>query len=322
MPELLSRLGAVARQLDERYGIHERDVQVLLVNDGSTDKTLDMLRDHCHTHPGYAVINLSRNHGHQVAITAGLDHAQGDAVVIIEGDLQDPPEVILDLYEKYREGYDVVYAVRNTRDGETWFKLVTANLFYKALRYLTRVDIPANTGDFRIMSRRMADALGGLRERHRFVRGLVSWIGFRQTGILYDRQRRFAGETKYPFSKMVRFAVDGITAFSSVPLRITSYFGFLIAGAGFLYALYVLYLRFFTDQTVQGWTSLIVIVLLLGGVQLIALGVIGEYLGRLHDESKRRPLYIVERIYKAESPLPEGRRDARIEDRRPDDRRA
>jgi dolichol-phosphate mannosyltransferase len=297
LPELLSRVAAVKRQLHQQNGIPDSGIELLFVNDGSTDEGPAILKAHCQTHPDYVLINLSRNHGHQLAITAGLDHARGDAVVMIDGDLQDPPEVIVDLYRKYQEGYDVVYAVRNTRKGETWFKLVTASLFYKTLRHLTRVDIPANTGDFRIISRRVADSLRALRERHRFIRGLVSWVGFHQTGIRYDRQPRFAGHTKYPLSKMIRFAIDGITAFSSVPLRLISYVGFLTAVAGFCSAAYVLYLRLFTDRTVQGWTSLIVIVLLLGGVQLIALGVIGEYLGRLHEESKSRPLYIIESIY-------------------------
>lgn len=299
LPELLSRFGAVKTQLHRSCDIPEGGIEILFVNDGSTDDTLNILLAHCRRHPDYVLINLSRNHGHQLAITAGLDHARGDAVVMIDGDLQDPPELIVDLYRKQQEGYDVVYAVRNTRKGETWFKLLTASFFYKTLRRLTGVDIPANTGDFRIMSRRVADSLRALRERHRFIRGLVSWVGFRQTGIGYDRQPRFAGETKYPLSKMIRFAVDGITAFSAVPLRLISYTGLFTAVAGFFCALYVLYLRLFTDRTIPGWTSLIVIVLILGGVQLIALGVIGEYLGRLHEESKRRPLYIIEGIYRA-----------------------
>lgn len=299
LPELLSRITAVSTELNKQHGIPESGIEVLFVNDGSSDESFELLKKYCQNHPGYILINLSRNHGHQLAITAGIDHARGDAVAIIDGDLQDPPEFILDLYRKYREGYDVVYAVRNTRKGETWFKLATANLFYKVLRQLTRVDIPANTGDFRIISRRVANSLCSLRERHRFIRGLVSWVGFRQTGISYDRQRRLAGDTKYPVSKMVKFAIDGITGFSSVPLRFISYLGLVAAISGFISAAYVLYLRLFTDRTVQGWTSLTTIVLLLGGVQLIALGVIGEYLGRLHDESKRRPLYIIENIYDA-----------------------
>jgi dolichol-phosphate mannosyltransferase len=297
LSELLSRIGAVKAQLHQHWGLPDRGIEVLFVNDGSTDDTRAILKAHCQTRPDYVLINLSRNHGHQLAITAGLDHAGGDAVVMIDGDLQDPPEMIIDLYRKHREGYDVVYAVRNTRPGETWFKLTTASLFYKTLRHLTGVDIPADTGDFRIISRRVADSLRAIRERHRFIRGLVSWVGFRQTGIVYDRQPRFAGHTKYPLSKMIRFAIDGITSFSSVPLRFISYVGLFTALLGFVAAAYVLYLRLFTDRTIQGWTSLIIIVLLVGGVQLIALGVIGEYLGRLHDESKSRPLYIIESIY-------------------------
>jgi glycosyltransferase involved in cell wall biosynthesis len=299
LPALLARLEGVKARLHRDEGIPHGGVEVLFVNDGSTDRTLDMLRSHCATHPDDVLINLSRNHGQQLAITAGLDHARGEAVVIIDGDLQDPPELIVDLYRKSREGYDVVYAVRRTRQGETWFKVWTARLFYRTLRALTRVDIPANTGDFRLMSRRVADVLRSLRERHRFIRGLVSWVGFPQTGIPYDRQPRLAGHTKYRTTKMIGFAVDGITGFSSIPLRAISYLGLLTAMTGFVVAAYALYLRFFTDRTVQGWTSLVIIVLMLGGVQLIALGVIGAYLSRLHDESKGRPLYIVESVYDA-----------------------
>jgi polyisoprenyl-phosphate glycosyltransferase len=299
LPELLARIDAVRDRLHKHEGIPEGGIEVVVVNDGSTDHSFAVLKSHCETHPHDVLINLSRNHGHQLAITAGLDHARGDAVVIIDGDLQDPPEFIVDLYRKYLEGYDVVYAVRNTRQGETWFKLLTARLFYRTLRALTRVDTPANTGDFRIMSRRVADVLRGIREQNRFIRGLVSWIGFKQIGLGYDRQPRFAGETKYPLSRMVRFAIDGIIAFSTVPLRLISCVGLLTALAGFAAAVWALYLRFFTERTVQGWTSLIIIVLVLGGIQLIALGVIGAYLGRLHDESKRRPLYIVEQVYDA-----------------------
>jgi len=300
LPELLSRTATVTRRLETEFAVPPSGVEVIFVNDGSTDRTFDVLKTHCETHRGYVLVNLSRNHGHQLAITAGLDCARGDAVVLIDGDLQDPPEVILDLYRRYLDGYDVVYAVRNSRQGEGWFKLATASTFYRVLRRLTAVDIPANTGDFRIMSRRVADVLRALRERQRFIRGLVSWAGFRQTGILYDRQPRAAGHTKYPLPKMIKFAIDGITAFSAVPLRLISYFGLLTAAAGFCYAIYVLYLRLFTQHTLQGWTSLIVIVVLLGGIQLIALGVIGEYLSRVHDESKSRPLYIIENLYAAD----------------------
>jgi glycosyltransferase involved in cell wall biosynthesis len=249
---------------------------------------------------GLCAAEFIRNHGHQTAITAGIDAARGEAVAVIDGDLQDPPEFIADLYAKLREGYDVVYAVRKKREGETFFKLLTAKIFYRLLKKLTNVDIPLDTGDFRIMSRRLVNVFCSLRERHRFIRGMVSWVGFPQTGLEYERNERFAGETKYTLSRMVKFAFDGITSFSSLPLKFSSYLGILTACAGFLYALYIIYLRLFTDLPVQGWSSIVVVVLLLGGVQLLALGMIGEYLGRIHDESKHRPLYIVENFYDAD----------------------
>lgn len=294
------RMEGVRAIFISRFGITREQMEVILVNDGSRDATFGMLKQICIENSGYVLLNLSRNHGHQTAITAGIDAAKGDAVAVIDGDLQDPPEFIADMYAKIREGFDVVYAVRKKREGETFFKLFTAKLFYRLLKKLTNVNIPVDTGDFRIMSRRVVNVFCSLRERHRFIRGMVSWVGFRQTGLEYERNERFAGETKYTFSKMLKFAFDGITSFSAVPLKLSSYLGILTACAGFLYALYIVYLRLFTDIPIQGWSSIVVIVLLLGGVQLLALGMIGEYLGRIHDESKHRPLYIVENFYDVE----------------------
>jgi dolichol-phosphate mannosyltransferase len=278
------------------------DIEIIFVNDGSSDGTFDALKRLCMDEAHYQLLNLSRNHGHQIAITAGIDLAKGDAVAVIDGDLQDPPETIVDLYGKMQEGFDVVYAVRKKREGETPFKLFTAKLFYRLLKKLTNVEIPVDTGDFRIMSRRVVTILTSMNERHRFIRGMISWIGFNQTGLEYERHERHSGETKYTLSKMIKFAFDGITSFSSIPLKLASYLGIITAMFGFLYSLYVIFLKLFVPkaQIELGWASIIIFILLLGGIQLLALGMIGEYLGRIHDETKFRPLYIVEHIYKKE----------------------
>jgi dolichol-phosphate mannosyltransferase len=247
-------------------------------------------------------LHLSRNFGHQTAITAGIEWAHGDTVTVMDADLQDPPEVILELIAKWREGFEVVYAVRRMREGETVFKLWTAKIFYRMIRKLTRVDIPVDTGDFRLMDRKAIDAFLKMPERHRFVRGMVSWVGFRQGGVLYDRASRVHGQTHYPFRKMFKFALDGVTSFSIFPLQIASYIGMLAAAVAFVGILYTLYFKFFTDRTVQGWSSIMIVVLFLGGAQLLALGIIGEYLGRTYDESRRRPLYFVGRAVGFEEP--------------------
>ena len=278
------------------------DIEIIFVNDGSSDGTFDALKRLCMDEAHYQLLNLSRNHGHQIAITAGIDLAKGDAVAVIDGDLQDPPETIVDLYGKMQEGFDVVYAVRKKREGETPFKLFTAKLFYRLLKKLTNVEIPVDTGDFRIMSRRVVTILMSMNERHRFIRGMISWIGFNQTGFEYERHERHSGETKYTFSKMIKFAFDGITSFSSIPLKLASYMGIITAMFGFLYSVYIVFLKLFVPkaQIELGWASIIIFILLLGGIQLLALCMIGEYLGRIHDETKFRPLYIVEHIYKKE----------------------
>jgi dolichol-phosphate mannosyltransferase len=264
------------------------------VNDGSRDGTLPSLEKHLGEND--SIINLSRNHGHQLAITAGIDASVGDAVVLIDGDLQDPPEFIFNLYEKYREGFDVVFAIRRSREGETAFKLLTASLFYRTFRWMTNINLPMNTGDFRIMSRRVADILSSMREPDRFIRGLTCWIGFKQTGLEYDRKERFSGNTKYTLFRMIKFSFDAITSFSGVPLRLVSIFGLLVAFGAFIAGLVVIYLKLFTNTTIVGWASLLTIVLFMGGVQLIAIGVMGEYLKRVSDQIKFRPLYIVDQI--------------------------
>ncbi|TGK04788.1 glycosyltransferase [Leptospira semungkisensis] len=297
IPELVKRLHVLIRILKEKNGFSKEDIEILFVNDGSRDSTFDVLKKYCESEPGFFLLNLSRNYGHQLAITAGIDTARGGAVAVMDGDLQDPPEFVADLYSKMDEGFDVVYARRRKREGESLFKLITAHVFYRILKKLTRFEIPIDTGDFRIMSRRVTDVLVSMREEHRYIRGLIAWIGFKQTGLEYDRDERFHGETKFSVSKMLGFALDGITSFSSAPLKFSSYLGFTSAFFGALYTIYILYLKLFTHDTIQGWTSVMIVALVLGGVQLIALGMIGEYLSRVNDQSKNRPLYVIEKIY-------------------------
>jgi glycosyltransferase involved in cell wall biosynthesis len=299
--ELVRRIRASA---DGAPGIDA--YEIVLVDDGSSDRTPDVLLAQAAVDPRIVVIRLSRNFGHQLAATAGLDVARGDAVILIDADLQDPPELIPALVERWQAGYDVVYAVRRKRKGESAFKIWTAKTFYRITRRLTKVSIPVDAGDFRLMSRRVVDALKAIRERHRFIRGLVSWVGYPQTALEYDRDSRFSGETKYPFSKMLRFAIDGITSFSDVPLRFASYFGFIVSGVAFVVGLFEIGLRIFTGYNLPGYTSLIFAVLFLGGVQLIGIGILGEYIGRIYEEIKARPLYLINAIDRAEpAPLSE-----------------
>lgn len=288
LPELHRRITSVMDDLGEPW-------ELLLVDDGSTDGSAQVIDDLYARDPEHVrVIHFARNFGHQVAVTAGMDYARGRAVVLIDADLQDPPETIAELIQKWREGYEVVYAVRKERRGESWFKLMTASLFYRLIYRITDVDIPLDTGDFRLMDRVVVDALRAMREQHRFVRGMVSWVGFRQTGVPYTRHERYAGSTKYPLRKMLRFAWDGITGFSYFPLQLATYMGFVIAGLSTAAIAIVVYLRAFTPtQPLEGQATTLVMVLFLGGVQLISLGIIGEYLGRIYNEVKGRPLYIV-----------------------------
>lgn len=267
--------------------------EIILVNDGSKDRTAAIAGDISNRDSNVRVIDFSRNFGHQIAITAGMDHAKGQAIVVIDADLQDPPEVILDMISKWKEGYEVVYAKRLVRKGETLFKRITAKLFYRLLRRMTSVEIPLDTGDFRLIDRKVCDVLKGLKEKNRFVRGLVSWVGFRQTYVEYVREERFAGETKYPLRKMISFALDGITSFSHKPLKMATYLGFTLSISSFVYLFVVLFQKLFTSKTIAGWASVMGINLLFNGIVLMLLGVIGEYIGRIYDESKDRPLYIV-----------------------------
>jgi dolichol-phosphate mannosyltransferase len=269
------------------------DYELIFVDDGSQDRSYEQLTALARTDDRVRVIKLSRNFGHQIAITAGLDLAQGDCLAVIDADLQDPPEIIGDMVARWREGNDVVHAVRLDRDGEGRLKLLTASLFYRLLNRITRINIPVDVGDFRLMSGRAAAHLRQLREQDRFVRGLVSWIGFKQAEVSYHRDRRHAGETKYPYRKMIRFALDGITSFSTVPLKIATWIGYAASILAFMYLASV-FVQKLLGYTVEGWATIMVALLFLGGTQLICLGIIGEYIGRIFNESKRRPLYIVE----------------------------
>jgi polyisoprenyl-phosphate glycosyltransferase len=291
---LLERIGAVLERLRPDY-----DSEIVLVNDGSTDGTAAAVRSAMERQRHVVLVNLSRNFGHQLAATAGIELAAGDAVVLMDGDLQDPPELVEAFVRKWRQGYDVVYAVRRTRQGESAFKIFTARAFYRIIKRLTKIEIPLDAGDFRLMSRRVVDALRRSPERHRFLRGMVSWVGFNQTAIEYDRDVRHAGTTKYPLTKMIRFAMDGITSFSDIPLRFASYLGFAVSAIAFVYALVIIGFKLFSLKPpayTPGWASTIVAVLFLGGVQLMSLGILGEYLGRVYDEVKGRPLYLISEI--------------------------
>ena len=267
--------------------------EIVFVEDGSTDSSFARLSELAARDHRIRVLKFSRNFGHQIAITAGVDEARGDCVVVIDSDLQDPPEVIPAMVAQWRAGFDVVYGVRSEREGETAMKLMTASIFYRLLGRLTNVQIPANVGDFRLMSRCVVEQLKLLREKDRFVRGLVSWVGFRQTGVTYHRQAREAGVTKYPLGKMLKFAFDGITSFSTAPLKVATWTGYLAALAAVLYLLSVFVQRAM-GITVEGWATIMVAMLFLGSVQLICLGILGEYLGRVFNEVKPRPMYVIE----------------------------
>jgi dolichol-phosphate mannosyltransferase len=276
--------------------------ELIFVDDGSADDTLKLLREAAQVHDSIRIITFSRNFGHQIAVTAGIDVATGDAVVLIDADLQDPPEVIPQMIELWQGGYDVVYGIRAEREGESAFKIKTAQGFYRLLNRLSEVPIPLDTGDFRLMGRNVVDVLKQMPERHRFVRGMVAWVGFNQTAMSYERAKRFAGTSKYPLRKMLRFATDGILAFSSKPLQLSTNIGMLASGLAVVGIIYVLFLRLFTSIWVEGWTALMITVLFMGGVQLVSLGVIGEYLARVYNEAKARPLYVIQEQIGYEEP--------------------
>ncbi len=286
LAETYKRLKKVMDSTDEKY-------ELLFVNDGSKDRSAAIIKDFCQRDPNVRLLNFSRNFGHQLAITAGMDYASGEAVVVIDADLQDPPEVILEMIAKWKAGCDVVYGKRVKRKGETFFKKFTAALFYRLLRRMTDVDMPVDAGDFRLLDRKVCEEIKKMREKSRYIRGLVSWVGFRQETVEYVREERWAGETKYPLRKMLKFAMDAVTSFSYKPLKLATYVGFILSLSSFLYLLVVLYQKLFTNNVVPGWASIMTINLFFNGVILIILGIIGEYIGRIYEETKDRPLYIV-----------------------------
>jgi polyisoprenyl-phosphate glycosyltransferase len=285
---------AIKRLTQLALSIKQFDTEIIFVDDGSHDHTRHLIKVSVNKDTRIKLIGLARNFGHQIAVTAGIDAAQGDAVILIDADLQDPPEVILNMIAKWQEGFDVVYGVRSMREGESSFKLLTAGIFYRLLNRLSDIPIPLDTGDFRLMSRPVVNALKAMRERDRFVRGMVSWVGFKQVAMPYKRSKRFAGKSKYPLRKMLNFALDGILSFSIKPLQMSVVMGILFSCASFAGIFYVLYQRLFTNIWVEGWTALMIVLLLIGGLLLISLGIIGEYIGRIYNEVKQRPLYITD----------------------------
>ncbi|MBS3750022.1 MAG: glycosyltransferase family 2 protein [Anaerolineales bacterium] len=286
LPVLYRRIREVMERTGESW-------EFVMVDDGSTDGSVDHIRQLAEKDDRVRPVIFARNFGHQIAVTAGLDYSRGEAVVIIDADLQDPPEVILDLIQKWKEGYEVVYAVRETREGESWFKLATAAAFYRFIQRITEISIPLDTGDFRLLDRKVVSVLNQMREQHRFLRGMSVWVGFKQTGVAYEREERHAGETKYPLRKMVKLASDAVTGFSIFPLQLAMYVGFGATGLGILALLTTIVLRLAGSRALYGQALTLILILFLGGVQLIFLGVLGEYIGRIYDEAKGRPLYIV-----------------------------
>jgi glycosyltransferase involved in cell wall biosynthesis len=289
LPVLYQRLSKALEDIGNLY-------EIIFVDDGSTDESPKVLQELRARDPRVKLVRFSRNFGHQIAITAGLDHSSGDPVIVMDGDLQDPPEVIPQLIAEWQAGNEIVFAVRASRAGEGLFKRLTASIFYRILRRLTTTQIPVDAGDFRLMSRAAVRALQSIRERNRYVRGLVGWIGFRQASIKYARDSRYAGTTKYPVSRMIKFALNGIFSFSFLPLQLATYLGFGVSLISFIYLVYAIWLKLFTNRVVQGWASVMVAVLFVGGVQLVGLGIMGAYIGRIYDEVKQRPLYLVDSV--------------------------
>lgn len=288
-----ANIGPLHRRLRETLVKLTDRYEIIFVNDGSTDPSGSLIRELARQEPSVRYIDFSRNFGHQVAVSAGIDKARGKALVIMDSDLQDPPELIADLYARWQAGYEVVYTKRQDRTGESALKKLTARYFYRLLARMTPIAIPLDAGDFRIISRKVAEALKQMPEKHKFIRGQISWIGFSQTYLEYNRPERAGGKSSYTYRKMIRLALDAITSFSNLPLKIATLSGFLVSGVAFLLMLYTLYSRFVIKDYVPGWSSLMLSVLFLGGVQLIAIGIIGEYISRLSDNVRNRPLYII-----------------------------
>ena len=286
LEETYKRLTEVMEQTKENY-------EIIFINDGSRDRTYEIAEEICKKDKHIKLINFSRNFGHQIAVTAGMKYSSGQAIVIIDADLQDPPRVILEMIQKWKEGYDVVYGQRLKREGETFFKKFTAKCFYRFLNKMTSMQIPVDTGDFRLMDRKVCDVMNSIREKNRYVRGLVTWVGFKQTAVEYKRESRFAGETKYPLKKMIKLATDAILSFSYKPLRLAGLVGGALSVCSFIYLIVVIIQKLFTNTTQPGWASLFAIILFFNGVSLILHSITGEYVGRIYEETKNRPLYIV-----------------------------
>lgn len=286
LEETYRRLTEVMEQTNETY-------EIIFINDGSRDRTYEIAESLCKKDSRIKLINFSRNFGHQIAVTAGMEYSSGQAIVIIDADLQDPPHVILEMIKKWKDGYDVVYGQRLKREGETFFKKFTAKCFYRLLNKMTSMEIPVDTGDFRLIDRKVCDVMNQLQEKNRYVRGLVSWVGFKQTAVEYKRESRFAGETKYPLKKMIKLATDAILSFSYKPLRLAGFVGGILSACSFIYLIVVIIQKLFTETTQPGWASIFAIILFFNGVSLILHSITGEYVGRIYEETKNRPLYIV-----------------------------
>lgn len=287
LPVLINRLENVLSEF--------RAYEVIFVNDGSQDSSLEILHVNCKRNPSLKVVNFSRNFGHQAAISSGLEYSQGDCVIVMDGDLQDPPEVLPDFIAKWQEGYDVVYAIRKKRK-ENIFKRSAYFVFYRLMKKVSDIDIPLDSGDFSIMDRKIVDRLNALPERNRFVRGIRSWLGFRQTGLAYERSKRFAGKPKFTFSKLLKLAYDGLISFSHKPLSLASHMGMFITASSFVAIIALIVMKLFIGIPLQGWTSTVVVILFIGGIQLMVLGILGEYIGRIFDEVKNRPEYVVKDV--------------------------
>jgi len=285
LPELQRRITEVMTTTGEPW-------ELVLIDDGSTDGSTDMIREMAKKDAHIRPVIFARNFGHQIAVTAGMDYSRGDSVIIIDADLQDPPEVILELIAKWREGFQVVYAHRSEREGENWFKLVTASAFYKLIYRITDVKIPMNTGDFRLLDRKVVEVMNSMRERHRFLRGMSAWVGFKSIGVQYKRAARFAGTSKYPLKKMLKLALTAITSFSYLPLQIAMWIGFISTAISILGLIAIIILRIVGSGFLAGQAATLLAVLFIGGVQLLCLGILGEYIGRIYDEARGRPLYI------------------------------
>jgi len=296
LEQLMVRLGNLANDTGDY------DFEFLFVNDGSKDKTLEIIKSYATTDPRVSYLNLSRNFGKEIGMIAGLDHVTGDATVIIDADLQDPPELIPEMIRLWEEGYDDVYAKRKSREGETWFKKFTSRMYYKTLQSVTRIPIQEDTGDFRLLDRRVVEALKEFRESQRNTKAMFSWVGFHKKEIMYDRDPRAAGETKWNYLKLVELAIDGITSFTTAPLRIATYAGIAVSFFAFLYLLYLVIRTIFFGTDLAGYPSMMAVILFLGGVQLISLGIIGEYVGRIFNETKQRPLYLTEEYHNGKHP--------------------